>query len=467
MYQENKEREIDLKDLCFSLLYQWRRILVITLVIAAVVTGILCYRTLSAEKDEDAMTYEEQVEVYERGVKAAKSNIRKIEKSLDEQNAYMNEAVMMQVNPYKKPQMDSEIAITVEDKKSSITMNAILNMYQNRLTDGSYLEKIAKQQDTKLRYLKKQFTVTGENFDVHETDKSVSIGESVTDDTTRQGVIHIAVSADTIAKAEALYEAMEAEMADIYADVCREYGAHSYKVLQKSSGQVVDTALLDEQQRIRKYITELNTSLTEAQTQLDEMEVPSRAKIEGSLSVKGVLKYILIGVIAGGFVAVCWYGMRYLLKDTVISEEQLQEYFGIRSLGALPKEQKNRLFAGIDKAIGRLEHGKTVLSKEEAYEMIALNIESLGLEDKTIVLTGMPEAEELQEVKCGVEKYLPEYHIQVEKNVIYYASARKAIASGKNVLFVEKIHETRIKDVCKEIEIAKGLKAEVIGELLV
>lgn len=466
MYQENYEREIDLKDLFFSLLRQWRKIVVIILVIAAAVTGFLSYRTLSAEKDEDAITYEESMEIYEREKKATKSNIRKIEKSLDEQNAYMNEADTMQVNPYKKPQVSAELVVTVEGKKSSTALNAILNMYQYSLSEGEYLNQIAKQQDTKVRYLKKQIQIETENFDVSESDKGISVSENTAEDAIKQGVLHIKVTASTIAKAEKIYEGIAQEFSNVQADATREYGAHRYKVMQKSSSQVVDTLLLDEQQRVRKYITELNASLTEAETQLKGIEVPSKAAIEGSLSTKGMIKYILIGIIAGGFVAVCWYGMRYLLKDAIVSEEQLQEVFGIRGLGTIANEPKKRIFYSIDRSIDHMAHGKVKISKEEMYEMIALNIESMELEGQTIVLSGTLEKEEIEEVKNSLENYVSGYTFEIAENVQYSAKARKQVANAKNVILVEKVHETKCKDVQKEMEIVRDLKAEVVGGVL-
>ena len=100
MYTDNYEQEINLKDLLFSVLYKWR-----ILLLAAVVGMMLMggYKTLkvtenrtSTEADE---SYEEEFERFIEEKAAVDKTIKNLKASIDEQNRYITNAPLMQINP--------------------------------------------------------------------------------------------------------------------------------------------------------------------------------------------------------------------------------------------------------------------------------------------------------------------------------------------------------------------------------
>ena len=118
MYTDNYEQEINLKDLLFSVLYKWR-----ILLLAAVVGMMLMggYKTLkvtenrtSTEADE---SYEEEFERFIEEKAAVDKTIKNLKASIDEQNRYITNAPLMQINPYNE--IVSAADVIVKSKEST------------------------------------------------------------------------------------------------------------------------------------------------------------------------------------------------------------------------------------------------------------------------------------------------------------------------------------------------------------
>lgn len=101
MYTEDYEAEIDLKDLFFSILYRWR-ILVLVAAIGAVVLG--GYKGLKGNEVQNVLEegYEEKLIQYEKEKRALERTVENLESSIMEQNEYIAEAPIMQINPYNE-----------------------------------------------------------------------------------------------------------------------------------------------------------------------------------------------------------------------------------------------------------------------------------------------------------------------------------------------------------------------------
>ena len=106
MYTEDYEQEIDLKDLLFVLLYRWRILLLAAVIGAALLGG---YKAVKGNAQNAKQTdlpqtesYQEELDNYEREKLAIETSIENLENSMDEQNHYLAEAPLMQINPYKR-----------------------------------------------------------------------------------------------------------------------------------------------------------------------------------------------------------------------------------------------------------------------------------------------------------------------------------------------------------------------------
>ena len=102
MYTEDYEQEIDLKDLLFVLLYRWRILLLAAVIGAALLGGYKAVKGNAKQTDQpQTESYQEELDNYEGEKLVIETSIENLENSMDEQNHYLAEAPLMQINPYK------------------------------------------------------------------------------------------------------------------------------------------------------------------------------------------------------------------------------------------------------------------------------------------------------------------------------------------------------------------------------
>ncbi len=470
MDQDVYEREIDLKDLFFTLLYQWRKIVGITVVCAALIAGFLCYRGMKGAGDVSVADSLDSMEDYEKMEQMLVGNIDRVTTSLEQQNTYLDNADIMQIDPYHKPEASAEVLLAVKGEKGSYFLNALLQMYNYSLKQGEYLEGLAKGQHTQLNYLKEQIDINTENFSASDISALGQLDVEIEEGESKLGMLHIKVTASTLEKAGEIRAEVLKQLGQVQKEVAEEYGEHTYKVLQKSSAEVVDTDLWSRQQKVINDISALNTSYQNYKTQLGNLEEPDADAGNadaGHLSKKDLLKYLILGILGGGVIAVFCLGAVYVFRDTVISEEQVRQYFGVRGLGTFHRQPNNRAFGFIDRFINRWEKGTTVLSEDEIYDMVATNLGSYAGDERNILLSGMADQKKLERVGQRLRKLLPEYSFEIAENVVYHAMARKKLVGHHAVVLVEEVHGTKCHDLQQEIDVARNLQAEVLGCILV
>ena len=133
MYTDNYEQEINLKDLLFSVLYRWR-----ILLFAAVAGMILIggYKALKVTGDkiatETAEGYEEEFTRFMEERAAVEKTVRNLKASIDEQNYYIANAPLMQINPYNEVISAADVVVKSKDSTES-SMDSLLALYKSFL----------------------------------------------------------------------------------------------------------------------------------------------------------------------------------------------------------------------------------------------------------------------------------------------------------------------------------------------
>ena len=102
---QNYEQEIDLKDLMFAVLRRWRPIILIAIIFALLLGGFKAVRGLGQMKDAEYVAskqqeYDNSMDQYEMSKERLEKEIENIKASLESQNDYMENSVLMNINPY-------------------------------------------------------------------------------------------------------------------------------------------------------------------------------------------------------------------------------------------------------------------------------------------------------------------------------------------------------------------------------
>ncbi len=464
MYTENYEQEIDLKDLFFALLYHWRLLLAAALAGAVVMGAVKAAGNPAAAVDAAAQqSYEEELVRFEDEKRTLELAIKNIEQGINAQYHYIAEAPSMQVDPYDEPIATADLMLELSAADTQGGLQGLLQAYQNAILNGGYLAALAQAQGIKTSYLREQISVSS-NPAINPRAEMIVLQPEM--EATR-AILQLSVAGMTKETVEDVMSGILAETERVHELLDSEYGRHELKKIRQDVSTHVDLKLLEKQQDIRDYVTSLNRSRTELADRLDKMEEPEPIGAEAAmLSMKNLLKYIIIGFLAGGFVAAfCVCGV-FVLNDKVTSDKEIKNRFAVKSLGVFSREPKRRAFDFIDRWLRHLEGTDVVCPEDSVYEMIVTNIQNYAGEKRMLFLTGFASPGRLEQVAGRLEKELPGYVFKTDGNVVANASARRTMAECEAVVLVEEIGVSRYSGIQKELEIVGSLKMDVVGMVL-
>ena len=123
------EEEIDLIDLLFYLLRRWRPIMLAALLFAAILgaykvtTGVREQQNTELVQKEKER-YEADKTVYEQTKDGYERDIASLLKSMEAQDAYLENSVLMKINPFAKSVARADIAVNVN---TTLTESEVLS----------------------------------------------------------------------------------------------------------------------------------------------------------------------------------------------------------------------------------------------------------------------------------------------------------------------------------------------------
>lgn len=462
MYTEDYEAEIDLKDLFFSILYRWR-ILVLTAVIGAVILG--GYKCLKGNEVQNVLEegYQEKLIQYEKEKRALERTVENLESSIIEQNEYIAEAPIMQINPYNEFVSTAEILIESKGAESRDIDN-VIKSYMYALGNGDYIEKVAEKFGTEQRYIKELINVDGGiGSDDNAGRGQIVLGTK--DDETIKGVLQICIVGTDRQKTEELLSAVLNEMRLLNDTFNITIVNHKLTVLREATGEQVDTELLIRQQSVRENVGTLQKSLADFSKSLQEIQLPVDEHTAGN-SEKDILKYVALGFVGGGFAAAFAVCVMYVLNDKVVSDKEIINRFRLKSLGVFSKTPKKRAFGFIDSWLHRLAGDDKSWSDKDVLEMIVTNINNYAGSKNVLFITGQASQELMDKVCAQLCSALPEVRMVSERDMIANASARRRMAECEAIILVEERAISKYSGIKQELEIAGNVGVEVVGVIV-
>ncbi len=454
---EEKEKEIDIKDMLFRVLEKWRWMIVWAVIMAVVLAGLKYIKDKrSSHEGEDTdevlsvmmedMTPSERsnVETYI----ALYDNLEMLREDLDTRLIY-------QIDPYHEKVLQISYAIKLpEIEKGSgeyiiaqhllddTKIKQLATMYSNYVMSSDFIDEIAKAVP-----------------DISESDLRTIVWS-----TDYNGVLNVKIIYTEDMDVEGVAGIVKSNI-EGYSESLQETEKHDIVISSEYKSEIIDDALINTQNNLisREYslqtqLNALNNSLGNAEKEYievyadgkdekkvakkDNEEEESVAKDKSSTGIS--IKFAIIGAIVGVFLVCMWELMRYLLSGKLHTVDTLSEFYGLRFFGVQPVSDKTNKKKGVDKLLYKLENGKKKeLTPKAQKEIISSGIKlALDQQDiKEIVLTGtdMEKVDEsyLNELKEELAK--DGVKTSIEKNIYYYPEALKKATEIKNVILFETI----------------------------
>lgn len=458
---EEKEKEINLTDMCVKVLLKWKWMLLWGIVLSMIFAGIKYAKdTINYTKPEDTeAVLTSMKDEMTPGEYSNVSTYISLYESLDELKKNRDSRLIYQIDPYHEKTLYMVYAISLPDIATSrnsdgtiiaehlndeIKINQIASIYSNYILDEyvirAILEVVPNISENDMRTL-----VSGWNAN---------------------GLVYIQVIYTDDMDIEKIAEVIKANLEQYSIDV-KQDEEHEFTLINEYCSEVIDDGLINTQSSLtsREYnlqaqLNSIGNTLSDSDKEYISIYIEDK-DLENTDSItddkpSGVSKkMILLGFVFGVFLVCAWELLKYVLSGKLHTDDVLSEYFGLRLYGIQNIMETEKSKKRINNWIYKLaNHNHKALSCDEQKEIILSGIRLYCKQNniEQVVFTGT----DIEDID---EKYITELQdglkesgiiAKVEKNINYYPEALQRTAEvGNIVLFetIEKSIETEIENI--------------------
>ncbi len=465
--QERMEREINLVDLIWTILFGWKQIICIGIIFAILISGMKFLsdtRSFNAKKNMDIEKEKDDLQKNElEQVQSAKE----LAIQIDNYQEYLDTATLMQIDPYKKNilelqyYVDSDYIINyTKDYKREYTED-ITFMYCTYIKGGEMSKKVLE--------------LTGLSIDQKDFRELLTVGQY-------KATITITITYPEADKLQIIAESMKSLLSQKEEDY-QQFGSHKLKLVNEFQNVIIDTSLIDKKYTIMNSITSLNTqldklkeSMTPKQLYVFDEEITADLgyeiiKVEDTKPSFNI-KYMILGAFVGVFLICVLLVCKTIFTIKLQNSEEIRSLFGVRLFGEIGVSMEKRGFLSvIDKMLLRLKNRrKKKLSIEQQIKIISDNIalycKQRGIE--CIYMTGSEYENADTNVLNRLKKELSRQNIKVKegKNISYDVVSLQSCIEVGEILFVEQIGKSIYDEIYNEINLVREQKGNILGVIV-
>ena len=443
---DNNTRKISIAELFCYVLSKWR-ILIVAALIGAVLLGLggtaraWKNRPTEASKKAAQTDYEKDLKTYETKKEKLQIRITNLENEISQQQYIQDRSVMLEMDPYNiyeavlRYYVDTDYEIVPELYYQDPDYTAVIT--------NSYVDAV-KRLDIS------EYFVTPERPDVL-TDNPISDNNerllSVLSDA-EYGTITITARADTQENLDRLTQAIRDTIDETKTKLNQSIRSHTLTVLDATERQTVDFDYATLQQSFNDNIYNLMQSLSDANDELGGLEEPTAPAIKSISLKKEAVKFGVIGLILGLVVAAILFAFRAVVRDLVMSAEDVRERHQIPVLGFYAEshgKRKNRLDRSIRSKLGapQMGHDESVSYLKAA--------KALYLQENSCLLVSASAGDRLQEISEAMSEADPGTAYAVGGNLAESADAVCSVFDAEAVICVERLLKASHEEISKEI----------------
>ena len=420
-----------IKDLLFAVLYRWKTVLAVMLVLALLAGGA---GFLLGGKASPADAQKQEIYAAEKA--AMDQRILALQKTVIERQTHLDQSLLMQLDPYNHYEAQLTVSLQLTEAEPGFddlfVTQALLEAYRAVVTEETCLAKLAEILRQPAQYASELISATAPALGTDTLTVTVKCGDAQT--------------------AAALADAVKAHLEQYHAQISRDVAPHGLSVLKSTALATADSALAETQRVEVVRLAEMLSALTDARNKRNALAQPDTAS-----AVKTALILAIAGAIAGAFVTLCLIWVGHIGSGKVYSGRTLRNRTGVKILGALGSGCKH---GAVQKWLRKLE-GRAATDDAS---LIATDI-ALRAEAVSILVTGSSDSREA--VAEALEKAMPQARITQAPSVLECPQALQALAACEKVVLVEACGKSRYQAVEKQLEKFEDYGKALIGCVVV
>ena len=444
MDNENQELFIDLKDLMFSVLYSWKKIILAVIVFALLAVGVAFAKDHISLGNTDTDTDEviEKIsdeEKYENEKLLLERRIAEYEAMIANQYQYLNESALMQSRHDHAYEAFAKIYVTSDYQimpgmtyQNKDYTQAVMSHYISALSDVSILQEIAAEVNLDVKYLR-------ELIDVCISDGSF---------------IQIRAYHSSSMEAQQIVDLLVSTIKTLQPNTEKTIGKHSVDVVLESVYLYTEDFISERQRAEEALLIEYETALKKTIDTLASLEAPG----------SNYLKWSVLGGAAGGVLYVFLLLVAYFTSGVIHSVDELNQYFALKILGKIKNETLK--LDSIGRWLRGLE-GKTAENTEANYELIAERIFTCTAGQENILVACNADTLLGNEITQNLQQHLSVPKLIICDNMLTDAQAIRSLREYSAIILVEICGKSSAKSLRKELELIKDANCKLIGCIFV
>ena len=430
MEKENrKEHTIYFKDMLFSILYHWKALLIFGLVFGLLLGGVaLLDSSDSVTLNSASMTPEREVMV-----KQLEDNIKRNENYITQQTTYINESILMQLDPYAAYTAGFHIFVQPAVQEEATDFNpseGILRAYRSHLISDEVMQSISAEVDIPVDYL-------------HEL---------ISYDTSYENCTGFTARGRTAEEAQKIADALQNQIRQFGPTAKEQVEDHELKFIPFSTGPKMDNGLYSTQTNAYQKLNTLKSTVTEATANLNRLK-PTEL-VAGDANV---LLFAAAGVVAGMCLVAAYACVVYIAGDKVYSARTLNDYTGIAILGCVCNRKYDYITRLLRKSEGRNPYGQ--------WDAVCVNLRNRFADHKNILILGTFDAAAQKELEAVLEK--AGVSCSVQGDPANSAATLEQLPQCDAVVMVQTCGLSRYEQVQWQAETVKSYEKQLLGCILI
>ncbi|MBO5892544.1 MAG: hypothetical protein J6Q30_07545 [Oscillospiraceae bacterium] len=456
MNYENKDRELNLKALCFCVARKWKRMLVVAVALALALGGYRGWKGMSAVTDPQVLAqqqavYEENYAKYQAQVTALNTKISQVQEDIRNHGVYMEESVLMGIDYRNTWTVSVDLYIETQENTSVsgagegyTKADVIADAYRNMMVSNRVLEKAGESVDIAPQYLS----------------ELISIPLPVYHEYQEGPLVTVLIRSGDAESAQKILDALLDCLDTIQTEITDTMGKHTLSTVNTGVTAMVDEELADLQEAAADRLLVYTNYLEEYRYALGLLSAPSMPVLSTGGAVKSAVKYAVVGFLGGAFLVAAVACVSFAIGDKVYSAEELKSRFGVTVLGKVSLNNKKRCC--IDRLLDRLEdRGKT--EKQGALAVMGANVANHCPENATLLVAGTAGEAGMEKIVEALTRALPGASVISGGSLLESLPAIEGLSKCDAVLLVERCSLSRYSQIGAQLEAVDGINKKLLG----
>ncbi|MCI6536199.1 MAG: hypothetical protein MR443_00895 [Lachnospiraceae bacterium] len=463
----DQERIVTVSDLLKEILRRIGLVIILGIIVAALCCGYKYAKDSKAAKaanSEDTtttikLTDKEQTDV---------NNVIAVQDNMKEQQAYLDNSVLMQINAYDESRVTLQYRIITGDKQLS---KDLLSAYDNYVTNGSLAQDMINHGiDMDLQYLTELL------YFEKDSDKDEEDSDSTVITDTPALTFEIRVIHKNQKSCEELAAVIPECLSDFEQKLQESTGSHELNLVDQSYAEVVDQGLwtykidrVNSVVSMQERVDSLKEKLSADQVALVEKNLQKADKKDDAKKevVKAHIskKYAVLGFGIGIILAILYIVISYIWRGTINNEKDVTYLYGVQLMGTLKgKNKKNALLRLGDKLRGK----KPVdFSVEEAIVCADVTGYCSRNQIQKLLLLSSEEVTETAWIDTLVKK-LREAGVEatVETDILSSAAAREKAAGYEVAVLIAQVRRSAYDTLEQELGFCQLQNIQIAGAIV-